>query len=49
LRSLKAIAEKIDDEWLQAEALFWVAGWQAILDRYDETRQTYLEAAISGV
>jgi hypothetical protein len=46
---LKTIAREIDDDWLQAEALFWIAGWQAVLGRYDEARQIYLAAAVSGL
>jgi tetratricopeptide (TPR) repeat protein len=43
LHSLKAIAKTIDSEWLQAEALCWIAGWQAVIGRYKEARQTYFE------
>jgi tetratricopeptide (TPR) repeat protein len=43
LHSLKANAGTIDDQWLQAEALCWIAGWQAVMGRYKEARQTYFE------
>jgi tetratricopeptide (TPR) repeat protein len=43
LPSLKTAAKTIDDEWLQAEALCWIAGWQAVMGRYKEARQTYFE------
>lgn len=43
LHSLKTSAKKIDDQWLQAEALCWLAGWQAVMGRYREARQTYFE------
>ncbi len=43
LHSLKATAKTIDDEWLQAEALCWIAGWQAEMGRYKDARQTYFE------
>lgn len=48
LLSLKAVAKEIDDDWLRAEALFWIAGWQALMAYYGEARQTYVEAAVSG-
>lgn len=43
LNSLKASAKAIDVEWLQAEALCWIAGWQAVMGRYPEARKTYFE------
>lgn len=43
LHSLKANAGTIDDQWLQAEALCWIAGWQAVMGRYKEARQTYFQ------
>ena len=43
LHSLKATAKTIDDQWLQAEALCWIAGWQAVMGRYEDARQTYFE------
>lgn len=48
LHLLKTTAKTIDDDWLQAEALFWIAGWQAVLGDDDEARQTYMNAAVSG-
>ena len=41
--SLKIFARIIDDEWLHAEAYCWIAGWQAVMGRYKEVRQTYIE------
>jgi tetratricopeptide (TPR) repeat protein len=43
LHSLKAAAMIIDDEWLQAEALCWIAGWQAVMGRYEDAWQTYFQ------
>jgi tetratricopeptide (TPR) repeat protein len=48
LHLLKTIAKTIDDDWLQAEALFWIAGWEAIMGHNNEARQTYVQAAVSG-
>lgn len=40
---LKTTARTIDDEWLQAEALCWIAGWQAVMGRNEDARQTYFQ------
>jgi len=44
LDQLEKIALSIDDEWLQAEALFWVSGGLALLKSEQEARELFIRA-----
>ena len=46
---LSQIAKTIEDQWLQAEALFWLAGWQTQLDDWHDAQKNYYEAAATGL
>lgn len=49
LDAFRTKAKAIQVDWLRAEALFWISGWQSTLKVYAESRQTYLDAVSSGL
>jgi hypothetical protein len=48
LFTLGEISNSINDEWLQAEALFWLAGWWAYLGEVKFSKNMFLEAVALG-
>lgn len=48
LYDLRKISNTIDDEWLQAEGLFWIAGWWAYLGDAEYAQKLFLQAVEYG-
>lgn len=48
LERIRGIAEMLEDEWLRAEALFWIAGWQAVLGLAEESLVNFRRALEDG-
>jgi hypothetical protein len=48
LHALQDISNSIDDEWLQAEGLFWLAGWWAYLGEIALAKKLFLQAIEYG-
>jgi tetratricopeptide (TPR) repeat protein len=48
LRMLQEIAIAGEDEWLNAEGMFWISGWWAILGDGEEARQLFMRALELG-
>ncbi len=46
---LLQLARSIDDDWLQAEALFWIAGWEASVGGFRRAQKIFGEAATKGL
>ncbi|MBT3338394.1 MAG: hypothetical protein HN975_10810 [Anaerolineae bacterium] len=48
LGELQKISLAGDDEWLNAEGLFWVSGWWAVLNEGEKARQLFMQALQLG-